>query len=95
MLVVLFFVIPVTGVFISLVKKFAHREFVRACARSIIMVMLASREPHFGKIMPTYKSAYRLYFASKVDAKNIAEMPRKLPFKWCYFWLEMLASTSK
>ncbi len=41
--------------------------------------------------MPTYKSACRLYFASNVDAKNIAEVPRKLPFKWCYFWLEMLA----
>ncbi len=47
-------------------------------------------KPHFGKIVPTYKANYRLYFASTVDAKNVTEMPRKFPFK-CFFVLEMLA----
>ncbi len=42
-----FFIIPVTGNFINLVKKFAHREFGRACARSSIMLMLASSKTTF------------------------------------------------
>ncbi len=42
-----FFVIPVTGVFINLVKKIAHLEFGRPRACSSIMVMLASSETTF------------------------------------------------
>ncbi len=41
--------------------------------------------------MLKYKEAHRLYFSPNVDAKNIAGMPRKLPFMWCVFLVEMLA----
>ncbi len=47
MLIAKLFAIPVTEVFINLVKKMAHREFGRACARPSIMVMLAGRETTF------------------------------------------------
>ncbi len=80
----------VTGVFINLVKNLPTvNSAVRARVRASWWCSQAAK-PHLGKIVPTYKAACRLYFASNVDAKNIIEMPRKLPFKWCYLWLEML-----
>ncbi len=43
-------------------------------------------KPFFGWNVLKYKEAHRLYFSP-----NVTEMPRKLPFMWCHFLVEMLA----
>ncbi len=45
------------------------------------------------KVCQCIKQPTRLYFAPNVDAKNAAEMPRKLPFMWCYILVKMLAQS--
>ncbi len=90
-----FFGIPVNGV-LSIWRKHLPtvNATVRAPARASWWCSQAAK-PHFGKIVPTYKVIYRLYFAPNVDAKSITEMPRKLPFMWCYFMVETLAQNEE
>ncbi len=83
--------ISVNG-FLSIWRKHLPTVNAAVCARVRASWWCSQvAKPHFGKIVPKCKTAYRLYFSPNSDAKNSTEMPRKLPFMWCYFLVEMLA----